>query len=81
MSHLICCSCGDPFIPRQERWSMVDPEQSGPVEILCQGCLEQYRLTSPASIVYLNRRTHTATLLSDAGMRLAHLEAHGELAA
>lgn len=81
MSVWICSSCGEFVLPHEEHWSIVDPEWSGPVESLCGECLERYRDSTPDTFVFLNQETHTATLLSASGLRLAHLDAHGARAA
>jgi hypothetical protein len=81
MSVWMCGSCGEFVLQPEEHWSIVDPEWRGPVEYLCGECLERYRTGVPETFVFLNRDTHTATLLSASGLRLAHLDAHGARAA
>ena len=81
MSVWFCSSCGEFVLPQDEHWSIVDPEWSGPVEYLCGECLERYRGSTPGTFVFLNRDTHTATLRSACGLRLAHIDAHGAQAA
>lgn len=81
MSVWFCISCGEFVLPQDEHWSVVDPEWPAPVEYLCSECLRRYQTSSPEAFVFLNRDTHTATLLSARGLRLAHLDAHGAQAA
>lgn len=81
MSVWVCSSCGEFVLPSEEHWSIVDPEWPTPVEYLCGECLGKYRQSTPDTFVFFKEETRTATLLSAGGLRLAHRDAHGVLAA